>query len=100
MTIQSVEKYTPIGGLYELDRSRLAARHILVLYVISKKPGINGLDIAHVLNRQNRSNVQTNIAKLVQLKYVEDRRIDIRKASPGFLYITEEGEKFLRSVIG
>ena len=86
--------------LMRMDKLGLHPRHILMMYIIKNKPGCNGIEIAQILHVNSYSCLQAQFRRLVREKWIEDRRADVRKASPRYLYLTEEGEAILNEIIG
>jgi predicted transcriptional regulator len=76
------------------DKRGLTLRDVLVLYAVISTPGQSGIDLTHKLGLENRSGVQTNIARLMREGMIEDRRQRVRKAAPQMLYVLPAGLEF------
>jgi len=86
--------------LQKLDKAGLSPRDILILYVVKNKPGINGIETAHILNLRSHSCVQTQFRRMIRQELIEDRRLEAKKATSAYYHITSKGEKLLDEIIG
>lgn len=77
--------------LKKIERAGMTGRDLMLLYAVISKPGINGQHLANSINIGNRSAIDANIARLIKLGYVEDRRVLVQKATPQVLVPTELG---------
>jgi DNA-binding MarR family transcriptional regulator len=80
--------------LRKIDLRSLTVRDVLVLYVVMKSPGLSGVDVANKLGIADRSSIASNIQRLEREGYIEDRRIERRKAIPAVLHIKPAGVAF------
>lgn len=85
--------------LSRIDKRRLVLRDFLVLWIIRRRPGIQGFDLARMLGYANRSPIQSNIQRLLRESLVEDRRPHgDPQHTPNQLHITPAGEEFWQEV--
>lgn len=89
--------------LRKIDRQRLTARDMIVLWGVKHNPGIMGKELATKLGYPSRSHVQEHVARLIRHGFVEDRR-HIPPGSaphmiPNDLHITAAGEDFLGKIL-
>lgn len=93
---------TPLGELMvvlgRIDKSDWLVRDLLILWIVSKFPGIAGNDIPPKIGLKTRSQIQYNILHLLRTGMIEDKRKRMAKTIPGILYITSDGQKLLNSV--
>lgn len=85
--------------LRKLDRAGLTVRDAVALWVIRGQPGMMGRELATTIGLKSRSNIQENIARLIRLGMIEDRRKAQNRLTPNDLYITPAGEQLLNDVI-
>lgn len=86
--------------LLNVDTVGLTVRDALCLYVIQAKPGISGLDLAHMVGQPHRSGVQSNIHRLIDRGLIEDRRERSKKAIPSLLYVLPAGVELWKTLVG
>ncbi len=80
--------------LRKIDLHGLSHRDVIILYTIIRQPGISGMEIVGKIGLANRSNVTLNIARLMRLNFIEDRRETARKANPAILHALPAGVAF------
>lgn len=80
--------------LRKIDLHGLSHRDVIILYTIMRNPGISGVEICDKIGLANRSNVALNIARLIRMKFIEDRRETARKANPAVLHVLPAGVAF------
>lgn len=85
--------------LCRLNSSGRPMTDILVLWTISKNPGIAGNDIPRKLGLKTRSQVQHAIKRLLDQNLIEDRRERTGKYFTGILHIKPAGETVLSQFI-
>lgn len=86
--------------LRKLDNAKLTPREVLLMWAISREPGMMGYELAKKLGYPSRSMVQIGIRRLVDFGFIEDRRPVIRNRKiPNDLYIAPAGEKFLADLV-
>jgi len=84
--------------LKRLDAEYVTPRDVLCLYCVLRKPGMSRQDLCHVIGVLNASNVLSNVTRLIRWGFMEDRRVDIRRASPSMLYVLPPGIEFWNSI--
>lgn len=84
--------------LLKIDVEGLTVRDVLCLYVIQAKPGIFGLDLAHMVGQPHRSGVDSNIRRLIDRGLIEDRRERAMKATPNLLFVLPAGVELWNSL--
>lgn len=101
-----MEKVGPEAGsveellqrLLKIDVAGLTVRDVLCLYVIQAQPGIMGIDLANMVGQQHHSGVSSNISRLVERGFIEDRREKAKKATPSLLYVLPAGVEIWNSL--
>ena len=69
-------------------------REALVLYVVIKRPGIAGADIAEALSYPHRSKIQYVVERLERKGYIENRQTEPqRQGIPAIFHPTDQGRK-------
>lgn len=84
--------------LGKIDKRKLTVRDILILYTIIRNPGIAGNDLAAKLGIGNRSGIAGQIMRLERGGYIEDHRLERRKANPTLLHVTQRGLDFWEEI--
>lgn len=84
--------------LRKIDKRGLKAKDILVLFVIMEKPGCAGIEISDKLGIKDRSSIASNIHRLEREGFIEDRRIERRKAVPSILHVLPAGLDFWNDI--
>ena len=87
-----------LARLKILDQAGYTVRDAMVLYAIICNPGISGVDVAHKIGVEFRSNVNSQITRLIRGKMIEDRREISRKATSQILHVLPAGEAFWESI--
>jgi DNA-binding MarR family transcriptional regulator len=94
---------TPIGNitpqtaylisLLKIDKAKMKARDVVILYTIITHPGISGIEVAHKLGIPERSHIQNALFKMEKMGLIEDHRPDHRrrKANPAIFHATIAG---------
>jgi DNA-binding MarR family transcriptional regulator len=83
-----------------LDASGLTVREALVLYVIIKRPGIAGADIASALALNSRSRIQYILERLERNKHIENRQQHRKRGVPGIFHATTKGRLLWAEIMG
>lgn len=78
----------------KIDAAGLTQRDVLVIWCVKENPGIEGILLSQKLGFKSRSNVQTNIFRLIRLGFIEDRRAVAAKTVPNILHLLPKGEEF------
>lgn len=84
--------------LKRIDRKGYTVRDVLSLYTIIHNPGISGVDLAGMIGAGNRSNINSNIHRLIRAGLIEDRRATTRKANPAVLHALPAGIEFWNEI--
>lgn len=87
-----------LSRLKIVDQAGYTVRDVLVLYCIIRNPGISGVDVAHKIGVEFRSNVNSQITRLIRGKMIEDRREISRKATSQILHPLPDGIAFWESI--
>lgn len=80
--------------LRKIDLRGLTAKDILVLYCIMGDPGCSGIDVSTKLGIKDRSSIASNLHRLERHGFIEDQRVERRKAVPSIFYVLPAGVAF------
>lgn len=94
MTNDDNPNVTFLSKLRKIDLRTLTVRDVLVLYAIIKRPGIAGVELAHTLGFTDRSSIASNVLRLEREGFIDDRRLERRKATPAIFHPTQKGLEF------
>lgn len=86
-----------------MDRSLVTTRDAICLWAIKSNPGTAGRELALKLGYAARSSIEFNVARLVRLGYIQDRRENVDplkpRLTPNSFYITPDGDAFLDELL-
>jgi hypothetical protein len=90
-------------ALHKIERAKLKARDILLLWTIKTNPGVMGQEAGKNIGFQNHSSIQSATVRLRLHGYMQDRRpiVEVTRLTrtPNRLYITPKGEALLEDII-